>query len=383
VEALAVREAEARHEADVARERLREAEQTQAAAGHASAIQHRFRGFVSQLRLRRVVARRRAQHANARVRLDGVTGRLRRARAVLAELEQLDRQLAPWRKLGSPAIQAAQLRRRDAERDLAAATETELEQRRAKLERQLADAAEAVARFRKLHAAAPRGVVARVEPQLAELRQLREKLRETGQRADDLRNGIDADLSVRLAAIEALGLGPGSSPNNARERFEEVALAQFEARRLAAEIDEAALEAEVTDCRREAGAIDEALGRIDQELEAARQTAIADATVIGTTLTRVYLWNEIQERRFDTVILDDASMAPIPALWIAAGLADANVVLIGDFRQPPPIKQARHPLADKWLGRNVFDVSRARLALDRGIPPPHLVQLNEPSGQDD
>jgi hypothetical protein len=381
VEALAVREAKAKHEADAARERLREAEQTHAAAGHASAIQRGFRGFVFQIRLRRVVARRRAQHANARVRLDGVSGRLRRARAVLAELEQLDRRLAPWRNLGSAAIQEAQLRRREVERDLAAATEAGVERRRAKLERQLAEAVEAVARFRRLHAAAPRGVVARVEPQLAELRRLRERLRETERRADDLRNALDADLSVRLAAIEALGLGRGSSPDNARERFEEVALAQFEARRLAAEIDVAALEAEVTDCRREAGAIDEALARIDQELEAIRRTAIADATVIGTTLTRLYLWNEIWGRRFDTVILDEASLTPIPALWIVARLADANVVVIGDLRQPPPIKQAQHPLADKWLGRNVFDVSRARLALDRGTPPPDLVRLNEPSGQ--
>jgi AAA domain len=382
VEALAVREAEARHEADAARERLREAEETQAAAGHANAIQ-RFRGLAFQIRLRRVVAGRRARHADAQVRLDGVSARLRRARAVLAELEQLDRQLAPWRTLGSAATQAAQLRRREAERGLAAATETELEQRRAKLERHLAEATEAVARFRRLHAAAPRAALARVEPQLAELHQLREKLRETEQRADDLRNELDADLSVRLAGIEALGLGHGSSPDNARERFAEVALAQFEARRLAAELDAAALKAEVTDCRREAGAIDEALARIDQELEAIRRTAIADATVIATTLTRLYLWNEVGDRRFDTVIIDEASLAPIPALWLVARLADANVVVIGDLSQPPLIKQAQHPLADKWLGRNIFDVSRARLALDPGTPPPHLGRLSQPSGQDD
>ncbi len=383
VEALAVREAEAKHEADAARESLREAQETRAAAGNANAIQRRFRGLVFQIRLRRVIERRRAQHANAQVRLDGVRGRLRRAAAVLAELEELDRQLAPWRNLGSPANQEAQLERRRAERDIATATETEVEQRRAEIERQLAEAAEAVARFRKLHAAAPRGVVARVEPQLAELRHLRQKLRETEQRADDLRNALDADLRVCLAAIEALGLGQGSSLENAKERFVEVALAQFEARRLADEIDVAALKAEVTDCRRELGAIDEALAGIDQELEAIRPAAIADAMVIATTLSRVYLWNEIQDRRFDTVILDEADMAPIPALWIVARLADANVVVFGDSRQLPPIKQAQHPLAEKWLGRDVFDVSRVRSCWDRGSPPPHLVQLNEPARQDD
>jgi hypothetical protein len=378
VEALAAREAEARQQADAARERLREAEETHAAGGDANAIQ-RFRGLTFQIQLRRVVAARRARHANAQVRLDGISERLRRARAVLAELERLDRQLAPWRRLGSAAIQAAQLKRREAERDRAAATQAEFERLRAKLERRLAEADDAVARFRGRQTAAPRAVVARIEPQLAELRHLREKLRETEHRADDLRNALDADLSVRLAAIEALGLGHGPSRENARERFEEVAWAQFEARRLAAKIDAEALEAEAEDCRRELGTIDAALARIDQELESIRRTAIADATVLATTLTRLYLWNEIQERRFDTVILDEASLAPIPALWIVARLADANVVVIGDLRPLSPIGQAQHPLAEKWLGRNVFDVSRVRLALERGTPPPHLVQLSEAS----
>lgn len=378
VEALAVREAEAKQEAEAARESLREAEETRAAAAGANAIERCFRGFLLQIRLRRVVAARRARQANAQVRLDGLSGRLRRARAVLAELEQLDRQLSPWRRLGSPAIQEVELRRREAERELAMATETALQRRHAKLERRLAEAAEAVARFRNLHAAAPGGVLARVEPRLAELHRLRDRVRETEHRADELRKELDADLGDRLAAIQALGLGRGSCPDNVWDRFEEVALAQFEAKRLAAEIDAPGLEVEVTDCRREAGAIDEAIVRLDEEVETIRPTAIADAVVIATTLTRACLSNEFQDRRFDTVILDEASLAPIPALWTVARLADANVVVIGDLGQTPT-KYAQHPLADKWLARNVFEVSTGRLDPDCADAPPHLVPLGKPS----
>jgi hypothetical protein len=377
VEALAAREAEAKHEADAGRETLRAAEETHATTSSANAIQGRFRGFVSQIRFRQVAAQHRAQLGAAQARLDAIRRHLRRAGQVLAELEELDRQLAPWRKLNSAANQGAELKRREAERGLAAATETELEERRARVERQLAQAAEAVEHFRELYAAEPRGLVARVEAQLAELRHLREKLRETEQRAEDPRKALDADLGMRLAAIEALGLGHRSALENAEESFVEVALAQSEARRLATEIDVAALRAEVAAGRRELEAIDETLARIDQDLEAIRQTVIADAKVIATTLTRVYLWNELQDRRFDTVILDEASMAPIPALWIAARLADANVVVVGDLRQLPPIKQSEHPLAEKWLGQNIFDASRVRSASDRGTPPPHFIRLNE------
>jgi hypothetical protein len=383
VETLAVREAVAKREADAARDSLREAEEAHAATRHASVIRRRLRGFVFQARLRPVVVQRRARHADAQASLDDLRKRLSDARALLAERKQLDHQLAPWRTLDSPAIQEAQLKRREAERDLAAATETKLEQRRAKIGRQLAEADEAVASFRKLHTAAPQGIVARVELQLTQLRRLRERLCETEQSVDDLRNALDAELSNRLAAVEALGLGHRSSPESSQERFDEVALAQFEARGLAAEIDVAALKAEVTDCRGALSAIDEALADNDRRLGAIGQTALAGAEVIASTLTRVYVWNEIQDRRFDTVILDEASLAPIPALWIVAQLADANVVVVGDFNQLPPVKPAEHPLAQKWLRRNILDVSRARLARGRGSPPLQLIQLNAGSGQDD
>jgi hypothetical protein len=377
VAALAVREAEAKHEADAAREALREAEEVSATAGGAHAPERRLRDFVLQVRLGRVVAQRRARLAAAQTRLAGIGGQLGRASSLLAELEDLDRQLAPFRRLASAAEPHAQLQRREAERRLAAARQTQLDHRRETAERQLAEAAAAVERFRELRAGEPSGLVARIEPQLAELRHLRERLRETERRAGDQRKALDADLNLRLTAIEALGLGHGSTCENAEQRFAEVALAQSEATRLATEIDAAAAQVGVTAGQRELGAIDNALARIDPELAAIRHTAIADAKVIATTLTRIYLCDEVQDRRFDTVILDEASMAPIPALWIAARLADANVVVIGDLRQRPPINQSEHPLANKWLGQDIFDASRVRSAPDRGMPPSHLIQLND------
>jgi AAA domain len=294
---------------------------------------------------------------------------------VLAELDDLEHQLAPWRQLGSIANREAQLRRLEAERGLAAATKTQLEQRRAKIEHQLAEADEAVKHFRRLHAAEPRGLVVRVNEQLAQLCQLRERLRETEQRANQLRTVLDADLGTRLARIEALGLRHGSSLDSVEERFAAIAFAHSEARCLATKIDAPQFQTERAAGRRQLGAIDEALGRIDQQLKATRQAVIADAKVIAAPLTHVYLRDELQDRRFDTVILDEASMAPIPALWIAARLAEANLVVVGDSGQLPPIKQSAHPLADKWLGQHILDASRLRATSCHGNPPPHFIQL--------
>jgi hypothetical protein len=181
-------------------------------------------------------------------------------------------------------------------------------------------------------------------------------------------------LSTRLARIEALGLGHSSS-DRAEERLTAVDFAHSEARRVASKIDVASVQSEIATARRELGAIEEALGRIDQQLEAVRQTVIADAKVIATPLTRVYLRNELQDRRFDTVIVDEASMTPIPALWIAAALAEANVVVVGDRMQRPPIKQSEHPLADKWLGQHILDPSRLRTTSYQDDPTTHFIEL--------
>ena len=80
------------------------------------------------------------------------------------------------------------------------------------------------------------------------------------------------------------------------------------------------------------------------------------------TLTKAFLDDQLQERSFDTVLLDEASMAPIPALWVAAGTASNNVGIVGDQKQLAPISHAsdeKHPKAPatRWLGRDVFTVA--------------------------
>lgn len=50
-------------------------------------------------------------------------------------------------------------------------------------------------------------------------------------------------------------------------------------------------------------------------------------------------------------------MAPIPAIWVAASTATENAVVVGDFRQLPPIVISENDLPRKWLGRDVFEVA--------------------------
>lgn len=100
------------------------------------------------------------------------------------------------------------------------------------------------------------------------------------------------------------------------------------------------------------------INEIDEALKKIEDLIISEASIIATTLTRAYLRDSIQSRRFDTVILDEASMAPIPALWIAASIADTNGIVVGDPKQLPPIVISDHDLSKKWLGSDIFDVAK-------------------------
>ena len=119
------------------------------------------------------------------------------------------------------------------------------------------------------------------------------------------------------------------------------------------------------------------LDEIDNKIARIAMLVIKQAKVIGTTLAKSYLSDEIQNRTFDTIILDEASMAPIPALWCASQVAEKNIVIVGDFLQLPPIVIAETDMAKKWLGRDIFEVSGAQELFRTGNQRPPCVMLNQ------
>lgn len=83
---------------------------------------------------------------------------------------------------------------------------------------------------------------------------------------------------------------------------------------------------------------------------------LQEVQVLACTVAQVYLNADIARRSFDTVLIDEASMASLPALYWAAGLAKKRVVVIGDFRQLPPICTQNSETIRKFLGRDIFEV---------------------------
>jgi hypothetical protein len=96
---------------------------------------------------------------------------------------------------------------------------------------------------------------------------------------------------------------------------------------------------------------------IDRQIADLQGNVLERARVVVSSLTQTYVNRALVSQRFTTVIIDEASIAPIPAITYASALASKSVVLVGDPKQLPPICIAESEEARKWLGRDIYTVA--------------------------
>lgn len=143
-------------------------------------------------------------------------------------------------------------------------------------------------------------------------------------------------------------------------------------------VDISALQKEKEDVNTQLMELFRQLNELKQKMQELEKQAIMSAKIVGATLAKSYLSETLRERKFDTVILDEASMASIPALWCASYLAERNIVIVGDFLQLPPIVMAETPLAQKWLGKDIFYHSGMQeQARNKATCPENFIMLND------
>lgn len=245
-----------------------------------------------------------------------------------------------------------------------AAVRAELQSRQAELQA-----------FEEAYGAMPEKVLADATQYTRELRQLHARRRGVDRRRASRRLALDADLQECLELLAQWRLTEFAAPQIGEVMLQMLSAAQIRASQMVARVNLPELRALRDQLNGKITQLQEAIKAIMQALQQVESILIAEAMIVATTLTRAYLRDTIYQRRFDTVLLDEASMAPIPALWVAAGLADANVIVVGDFHQLPPIVLATHALAQKWLGRDVFQAAGLRDQYEVGNAPPHFVAL--------
>lgn len=83
------------------------------------------------------------------------------------------------------------------------------------------------------------------------------------------------------------------------------------------------------------------LNAVSGQIHEAEDDLVYNASFIATTLSKAIVDPIINGRKYDVVIVDEASMALIPQIIFAASLASMHFICIGDFSQLPPIVLAK------------------------------------------
>jgi len=168
--------------------------------------------------------------------------------------------------------------------------------------------------------------------------------------------GIRRDSIVRtLESITALRSTLG---NSCKARKNELAETKKQAEVLLTEmgISQAELEERRSKCEVRKDAVLSRIAEINKELEEMQNKVLSEARLVATTLTKTFTAKQFPTRKFDVLVLDEASMAPLPHLYWTIGKCCKSVTIVGDFLQLPPICVSEKPMAQRWLGRSIFDV---------------------------
>ncbi len=100
-----------------------------------------------------------------------------------------------------------------------------------------------------------------------------------------------------------------------------------------------------------------------------------NALAVFATLTKLYVDAKLRTRRWDVVIIDEASIAMPPLVAYAAAHATRRVIIMGDFYQLPPIVRSRDGIAKEELGTDIFTRREIDQAVEKKGGHPQLASL--------
>jgi predicted nucleic acid-binding Zn-ribbon protein len=147
-------------------------------------------------------------------------------------------------------------------------------------------------------------------------------------------------------------------------------------------IDRGMAEREISAADAKIAPLNQEIAAINGQLADIQKSVLDQACIVGATVTRLYLSPKMFTN-FDVVIVDEASMVLLPALFHAAGLAREKVIVSGDFRQLPPIVQTDEEAILAELGIDVFGCAGITRAVNSGAKPKRTVMLQEQSRMHD
>lgn len=96
------------------------------------------------------------------------------------------------------------------------------------------------------------------------------------------------------------------------------------------------------------------LGRLNARISQETTRTLEEADVVLSTFARLAAWEELTQLRFNSLVIDEASTAPLSYVALAAGQTSGRAVAVGDFQQLPAVVTSRGEKAERWLSRDLF-----------------------------
>ncbi len=103
---------------------------------------------------------------------------------------------------------------------------------------------------------------------------------------------------------------------------------------------------------------------IQKQIAEKRAEILERARVIACTAFKPLLDKDVAAMKFDSVVIDEASMLPLPLYFCAASLAKSRIVVAGDFRQLPPIVRVGSQGAVPGSAEDLIDKSHRALMVE-------------------
>lgn len=113
------------------------------------------------------------------------------------------------------------------------------------------------------------------------------------------------------------------------------------------------------------------LGRAMLEIARQAERALEEADIVLTTFARLSIREELRELRFESLLIDEASTAPLPYVALAASRVGGPAIAVGDFQQLPPVVSSTAPAAVRWLRTDLFREAGVVEEAGSSLPSPN------------
>lgn len=118
----------------------------------------------------------------------------------------------------------------------------------------------------------------------------------------------------------------------------------------------------------------EKLSALREEAYSKESRIVQHANLVACTAAKAAIASQVFSRRFDAILIDEASMLYLPYVVFAASLAKKHVAIFGDFMQIPPITQSSTRVLN-ILSKDIFRETRMHRYMTRSHPRMNVLEV--------